>query len=95
MAVRTQEELITQFNTIVGEDDTRDEVLNFMTDMRDTLADSGQETIAALRQQITDTDNTWRKRYRDAFMGNREDVPPDEPDPPKVKTFEDLFTVKE
>ena len=67
MAVRTQEELINQFSTIIGEDDTRDEVLNFMTDMRDTLADSGQETIAALRQQVTDTENTWRKKYRDAF----------------------------
>lgn len=95
MAVRTQEELINQFNTIIGEDDTRDEVLNFMTDMRDTLSENGSETIASLRQEKEELDKTWRKKYRDAFMGNREDIPDDEPESRKPRTFEDLFTVKE
>lgn len=95
MAIRTQEELMSQFSTIIGEENTSDEVLNFMTDMRDTLADGGSDTIASLRKQVADTEATWRKKYRDAFMGNRENIPDDDPpDPPKAKTFDDLFTTK-
>lgn len=93
MAVKTQEELIQQFNTIVGEDDTRDEVLGFLTDMRDTLAENGAETIASLKQQVADTESTWRKKYRDAFMGKREEIPDDEEDK-KPKSFDDLFETK-
>ena len=93
MAVRTQEELMNQFNTIIGEDNTSDDVLAFMTDMRDTLSDSGSETIASLRQEKDELDKSWRKKYRDAFMGHKEDVPPDEDDtPPKARRFEDLFS---
>lgn len=95
MAVRTQEELINQFNTIIGEDDTRDEVLNFMTDMRDTLTENGAETIATLRQEKADLDKSWRKKYRDAFMGNREEVEDEDDEPKRPRTFEELFSTKE
>ena len=95
MAVRTQSELISQFNAIVGEENASDEVLNFMTDMRDTLAENGAETIASLRQEKDELDKSWRKKYRDAFMGNREDISDEDKDPPKPRTFEDLFSVKE
>lgn len=95
MAVRTQEELISQFNTIIGEDDTRDEVLNFMTDMRDTLTENGSETIAALRQEKDELDKSWRKKYRDAFMGNREEVEDEDDEPKRPRTFEELFSTKE
>lgn len=94
--VRTQEELMNQFSAIIGEDNTDDNVLNFMTDMRDTFADNGADTIAALRKERDDLDKSWRKKYRDAFMGKKEDVPNDEDDEPKKpRKFEDLFTVKE
>lgn len=93
MAVRTQEELMNQFNEIIGEENTSDNVLAFMTDMRDTLSDSGSETIASLRQEKDELDKSWRKKYRDAFMGHREDIKPDEDeDPPKPRRFEDLFS---
>lgn len=92
MAVRTEEELINQFTSIIGEDDTRDEVLNFMTDMRDTLVEGGSETIASLRQEKEDLDKTWRKKYRDAFLGKRETIPDEEPEDKKPKTFADLFS---
>lgn len=95
MAKRTQEELIEQFNAIVGEENASDEVLNFMTDMRDSLADNGAEIIATLRREKEELDKSWRKKYRDAFMGSREDVQDDNDEPPKPKTFDDLFTVKE
>ncbi len=93
MAVRTQEELMSQFNEIIGEENTNDNVLAFMTDMRDTLSDSGSETIASLRQEKDELDKSWRKKYRDAFMGHKEDIKPDEDDaPPKARRFEDLFS---
>ena len=95
MAKRTQEELIEQFNSIVGEENASDEVLNFMTDMRDSLADNGAETIATLRREKDELDKAWRKKYRDAFMGSREDIQDDNDEPPKPKTFDDLFAVKE
>lgn len=91
MAVRTQEELMNQFSTIIGEDNTDDNVLAFMTDMRDTLSDSGSETIATLRKEKEDLDKSWRKKYRDAFMGKKDDIPDDEDDKPKTRRYEDLF----
>ena len=94
--VRTQEELMSQFSAIIGEENTDDNVLNFMTDMKDTLAEGGQDTIAALKQERDDLDKSWRKTDRDAFMGKKEDLPDaDEDEPKKPRRFEDLFTVKE
>lgn len=92
MAVRTQEELMNQFSTIIGEENTDDNVLAFMTDMRDTLSENGSETIAALKQEKAELDKSWRKKYRDAFMGKKDDVPDDdEDDRPKTRRYEDLF----
>lgn len=92
MAVRTQEELMNQFSTIIGEENTDDNVLAFMTDMRDTLSESGSETIAALRQEKAELDKSWRKKYRDAFMGKKDDIPDDDEDgKPKTRRYEDLF----
>lgn len=91
MAVRTRDELISQFNSIVGEEDTRDEVLSFMEDMRDTFNENGAETIANLKQQVSDIDSSWRKKYRDAFLGHKEEIP-DEDEPDEPKSFDDLFT---
>ena len=49
-------------------------------------------TIAALRKEKDDLDKSWRKKYRDAFMGKREDTPSDEDDEPKKpRKYEDLF----
>lgn len=95
MAVRTQEELMNQFSEIIGDENTNDNVLAFMTDMRDTLSENGSETIASLRKEKEDLDKSWRKKYRDAFMGKKEDIPNDEDDPPKPRSYEDLFTTKE
>lgn len=92
MAVRTQEELMNQFNEIIGEENTNDNVLAFMTDMRDTLSDSGSETVATLRREKDELDKSWRKKYRDAFMGKKDDIPnDDEDDKPKSRKYEDLF----
>lgn len=93
MAIKTSAELMEQFNTIIGEENASDEVLAFMTDMRDTLSNTGTETIENLRREKDELDKTWRKKYRDAFMSSPERTEDDEP--PKKKTFDDLFTTKE
>lgn len=89
--VRTQEELMNQFSAIIGEDNTDDNVLNFMTDMKDTFADNGADTIAALKREKDDLDKSWRKKYRDAFMGKKEDLPDEDDKPKKPRKYEDLF----
>lgn len=83
---------MNQFSTIIGEENTDDNVLNFMTDLKDTFADNGADTIAALRKEKDDLDKSWRKKYRDAFMGKRED-PQDDGDgeTKKPRKYEDLF----
>lgn len=93
MAIKTQEELINQFNAIVGDENTDDNVLTFLTDMRDTLANSGSERIHELEQQITTIDTDWRKRYKQAFMGEVEPIQDDTIDD-KPRTFDDLFDIK-
>ena len=89
--VRTHEELMNQFNEIAGENND-DNILNFMTDLKDTLAENGSETISALRQEKDELDKSWRKRYRDAFMGKKEDIPDEDEKPKKPRTFEELFS---
>lgn len=90
--VRTQEELMNQFSAIIGDENTDDNVLNFMTDMKDTFAENGADTIAALRREKDELDKSWRKKYRDAFMGKREDPQNDEDnEPKKPRKYEDLF----
>ena len=89
--VRTQEELMNQFSAIIGEENTNDNVLNFMTDMRDTFAENGADTIATLRREKDELDKSWRKKYRDAFMGKREDSLDDGDEPKKPRKYEDLF----
>ena len=86
---------MTQFNSIIGDENASDEVLNFLTDMRDTLNENGQETIAKLRQENVDLDKSWRKKYRDAFMGDKIDIQDYDKESTKPRTFDDLFLTKE
>lgn len=93
MAVRTRDEIMLQLQTIIGED-TSDETLAFIQDVSDTLGDDNSaERITQLETQLRDQDETWRRRYRDAFFsGNPEPVPEDDPSGKIPKRFEDLFT---
>lgn len=93
MAVKTRDEIMSQLQTIIGED-TSDETLTFIQDVSDTLGnDNSAERIAQLETQLRDQDETWRKKYRDAFFsGKPEPEPEDEPSGKTPKRFEDLFT---
>ena len=95
MAIRTKEELLNQLNTFLGENNS-DEALELITDVRDTLGqDNSQEQVTQLQQQLTDLDKIWRQKYRDAFFSGTPEPEEQDDEPPKPRSFDDLFTTKE
>lgn len=91
MAVKTREELMSSIKNYLGED-TSDEALSLVQDISDTLGDSNAQTVADLRQQLKDQDETWRKKYRDTFFSGTPDKDGDDPpEPNKPRTFAELF----
>ena len=90
MAVKTKDELMTSLKDFLG-DNTSDEAISLVQDISDTLAESNAETVEQLRQQITDQDNAWRKKYRDRFFSTPEKDDEEEP-PKRPRTFDELFT---
>lgn len=96
MAIRTRDEIMSQLQTLIGED-TSDETLAFVQDVSDTLGnDNSASRITELETQLEEQDKEWRKKYRDAFFtGKPDDSIKDEDDEEKIpKRFEDLFTTK-
>lgn len=94
MAVRTRDEIMSQLQTIIGED-TSDETLAFIQDVSDTIGtDNSAQRITELETQLTKQDEEWRKKYRDAFFTGKPDdsIEEDEPENVKPKSFMDLFT---
>ena len=80
MAKKTLEELISEFNLIVGDNDS-EEVLAFLEDLTDAMnADPPAETedlrgrVEELEGQLRDL----RKRYRDRFYGRTDEKEEDE-----------------
>lgn len=92
MAVKTREEIMSQLQSIIGED-TSDETLAFIQDVSDTLGnDNSAQRITQLETQLEDQDKEWRKKYRDAFFTGKPDESLDEEEhESKPKRFEDLF----
>lgn len=92
MAIRTRDEIMTQLQTMVGED-TSDETLTFIQDVSDTLgADNSAQRITELENKLEEQDQAWRKKYRDAFFTGKPDSSyEEEPENNKPKRFEDLF----
>ena len=92
MAVKTRDEIMSQLQSIIGED-TSDETLAFIQDVSDTLGnDNSAQRITQLETQLEDQDKEWRKKYRDAFFTGKPDESLDEEEHDnKPKRFEDLF----
>lgn len=105
MAVKNITEILETVNTIIG-DSTDDSVLAFIEDITDTLNDYESRLSDDWKTKYEENDATWRKRYRDRFFGAEseegreekieEDFKEKEDDEEEeLKTFEDLFEVKE
>lgn len=90
MAIKTREEIINSLSAILG-DNTSDEALELLTDVRDTLGqESDAQRVSELENQLTELDTTWRKKYRDAFLSSADESFEQEENKPPRK-FEDLF----
>ena len=93
MAIKTREELMSDLNTLLGENDS-DEALAFIQDMSDILNENGAARIQQLEQQVKDTDAAWRKRYRDTFFSGKPETVEEDEQPKKPRTFAELFDTK-
>lgn len=97
MAVKTREEILTAVKARVG-DQTDDETIAFLEDVTDTLTDletKAQGDGTDWKAKYEENDAEWRKKYTERFYSsepNDDPEPPKEDDPPKPKTFAELFT---
>ena len=75
MAKKTLEELIGEFNLIVGDNDCED-VLAFLEDLTDTMNAEPPAESEDLRGRVEELEGQLRdlrKRYRDRFYGRTDD----------------------
>lgn len=96
MAVKTREEILESLRGRFGEEPT-DEDIAMLEDITDTFKDFEEKTSDATnwKNKYEENDKAWKKKYSDRFFSNDNDVYPDEPEDKPMKTFDDLFTVKE
>lgn len=101
MAVRTREEILNSLRGRFGDDPTDDDIA-MLEDITDTFTDFEEKTSDATnwKNKYEENDKAWKKKYSDRFFskdGDGNDNPGDsgEPEDKPMKTFDDLFTVKE
>lgn len=101
MAVRTREEILESLRSRFGDDPTDDDIA-MLEDITDTFTDFEEKTSDATnwKNKYEENDKAWKKKYSDRFFskdGDGNDNPGDsgEPEDKPMKTFDDLFTVKE
>lgn len=100
MAVKTREEILESLRGRFGKEPT-DEDIAMLEDITDTFKDFEEKTSDATnwKNKYEENDKAWKKKYADRFFikdGINDDIiePEDIIDKP-MKTFDDLFTVKE
>ena len=80
MAKKTLEELTSEFNLIVGDNDS-DDVLAFLEDLTDTMNAEPPAESEDLRSRVEELEGQLRdlrKRYRDRFYGRTDEKEEDE-----------------
>ena len=96
MAIKTREEIMESIRSRFAED-TSDETLSLIEDVSDTLTDF--ETKAKgdgkdWKSEAERIDKEWREKYKARFFstGNPDPEPdPEDPEDPKVLTYDELF----
>lgn len=101
MAVRTREEILESLRGRLGDDPTDDDIA-MLEDITDTFTDFEEKTSDATnwKKKYEENDKEWKKKYSDRFFSkdagnNDNNDDSDEPEDKPMKTFDDLFTVKE
>lgn len=99
MAVKTREEILESLRGRFGEEPTDDDIA-MLEDITDTFTDFEEKTNDATnwKNKYEENDKAWKKKYSDRFFSkdggeNNLIYEPDEPE--TMKSFDDLFTVKE
>ena len=93
MAVKTREEILESFRTILGENPS-DDSISFLEDVTDTLDDfekraNGDGTD--WKSKYEENDASWRKKYTERFFSG-EPNPEPKPEPDNTpSTYSDLF----
>ena len=81
----TREELSSRLSTLLG-DREDDEALNFIADSLNTFdamsANAGGISQEEHKRLMEEQDNSWRKRYKDAFLTGKHDSAFDGADSP-------------
>ena len=98
--VRTKDEILASIKTKIG-DDTSDEAIALVEDINDSFDDLTTRLNEAgdWKAKYEENDAGWRKKYSDRFYSPTDDkddpiineMDKEEPDKPKVLTFENLF----
>ncbi len=98
MAVKTREEILESLRGRFGDEPT-DEDITMLEDITDTFTDLEEKTSDATnwKNKYEENDKAWKKKYSERFFSKEVDVSDDkdEPDDKTMKTYDDLFTVKE
>ena len=95
MSVKSIEEIMAALKERLGED-TSDETLGFIEDVKDTLEEREKDSKIDWKAKYEENDKTWRQKYRDRFFNGpkpeeTEDSSDDEEEPRKKYTYENLF----
>ena len=83
MAIRTQEELMTQIRARIG-DDNSDEALGLLEDISDTFGDLSKKATPDgedWKQKYQDLDKEWRDKYKARFFEGSNEPPQPQSNP--------------
>lgn len=100
MAVKTMEEILESLRGRFGDEPTDDDIA-MLEDITDTFTDFEEKTsdITNWKNKYEENDKAWKKKYSDRFFskddGKVYPVGQEDLDDKPMKTFDDLFTVKE
>lgn len=84
---RTKEELLKSLKDFIGEDESENAIA-FLEDFSDSFADNSEELV-----EITNKYNSLKKRYKERFFGEGENLAEDENEEEKKEIkIKDLFT---
>ena len=98
MAVKTREEILGSLKSRFGDEPT-DEDITMLEDITDTFTDFEEKTSDATnwKNKYEENDKAWKKKYSERFFSKEVEKPEDKdkPEEKEMKTYGDLFTVKE
>ena len=100
MAVKTREEILESLRGRFGDEPTDDDIA-MLEDITDTFTDFEEKTSDATnwKNKYEENNKAWKKKYSDRFfskdVGKGDPGEPEDLDDKPMKTFDDLFTVKE